>query len=150
MSIKAEINESLKQARRDRDADTKRVITMLKAKLTNELKAGQDVEEDDALWLKVLAAYAKELKKALASFEGLGERAFEAKAETTFELQFCDRFLPKKMDEAATAALVQKIAAAEGITEKKDMGRLMGAVMRGHKAEVDGDLVRRAAQQVLS
>jgi uncharacterized protein YqeY len=150
MSIKEEIDQSLKQARRDRDADTKRVITMLKAKLTNELKASQGVEENDALWLKVLAAYAKELKKALASFEDLGDRAAEAKAETTFELNFCDRFLPKKMDAESTTALVQKIAAAEGITEKKDMGRLMGAVMRGHKDEVDGDLVRRAAQQVLS
>ncbi|MGB1700027.1 MAG: GatB/YqeY domain-containing protein [Nannocystaceae bacterium] len=150
MSIQEEINEALKQARRDRDADTKRVITMLKAKLTNELKSAPDVEENDALWLKVLAAYAKELKKALASFEGLGDRAAEAKAESTFELDFCERFLPKKLDEAATAALVQKIAEAEGITEKKDMGRLMGAIMRAHKDEVDGDLVRKAAQAVLS
>ena len=123
---------------------------MLKAKLTNELKSAPDVEENDALWLKVLAAYAKELKKALASFEGLGDRAAEAKAESTFELDFCERFLPKKLDEAATAALVQKIAEAEGITEKKDMGRLMGAIMRAHKDEVDGDLVRKAAQAVLS
>jgi hypothetical protein len=150
MSIKEEISEALKQARRDRDVDTKRVITMLKAKLTNELKATQGVEENDALWLNVLAAYAKELKKALASFEGLGERAAEAKAESTFELVFCEKFLPTKLDEAATTALVKTIAATEGITAKKDIGRLMGAVMRGHKDEVDGDLVRQAAQLVLS
>ena len=71
MSLQDDINGALKQARRDRDADTKRVITMLKAKLTNELKAGKDVAEDDALWLKVLAAYAKELRKSIASYEEL-------------------------------------------------------------------------------
>ena len=150
MSLQDDINGALKQARRDRDADTKRVITMLKAKLTNELKAGKDVAEDDALWLKVLAAYAKELRKSIASYEEVGDRGLEAKAEATFELEFCERFLPTKLGAEETLALVQKIAEAEGVREKKDMGRLMGAIMRAHRDEVDGDLVRKAAQQVLS
>lgn len=150
MPIKDQINDAMKTARRERDADTKRVITMLKAKLTNELKSGADVEEDDALWMKVLSAYAKELKKTLASFAEVGDRAAEAAEETRFELAFCDRFLPTKLDAEATMALVREIASSEGITAKKDMGRLMGAVMRGHRDQVDGDLVRRAAQEILS
>ena len=109
-----------------------------------------DVAEDDALWLKVLAAYAKELRKSIASYEEVGDRGLEAKAEATFELEFCERFLPTKLGAEETLALVQKVAEVEGVREKKDMGRLMGAIMRAHRDEVDGDLVRKAAQQVLS
>ncbi len=150
MAIKDDIAAAFKQARKDRDDKTKTVIGMLKAKLTNELKAGGDAEENDELWLKVLGAYAKELRKSIAAYDELGDKGAEPKAEAEWELAFCDKFLPSKLDEAATKALVAKLAADNGITEKKQMGRLMGLIMKGHKDEVDGDLARKAAEEVLS
>lgn len=148
MSIKEQIEAAFRKARLERDEATKNVIGMLKNKVLVELKSGSGAVEDDALWLRNIEAYAKQLKKALAEFEGLGERAAAQIAETKFELEFCERFMPKRLDAAATEALVRKIAGEAGISDPKQKGKLMGLIMKGHKDEVDGDLVKAAVDRV--
>lgn len=150
MSIREQIDARFKQARLDRDEPSKNVIGMLKSKVQVELKSGKAAEENDELWTRVLASYAKQLRKSIAEFEKLGERAAEALAEARFELGFCEAFLPKKLDEAATEALVRKIAAEQGVDDPKQMGKLMGALMRDHKDELDGELTRAVVQRVLA
>lgn len=148
--IKAQIKQAFRKARLERDEPTKTVIGMIKARVVNELKSGSGVEDDDALWQRNVESYAKQVKKTIAELEPLGDQAAEALAEARFEYGFCEQFLPKKLDADATEALVRKLAADNGISDKKQMGRLMGLVMKNHRDEVDGDLARRAAEAVLS
>jgi uncharacterized protein YqeY len=150
MAIKDEIADRLKQARRDRDERTINVIGLIKNKVLAELKSGKDVTEDDALWTKTIAAYAKGVSKAIPQFRDAGERGAEALEEAQFELAFCEHFLPKKLDEAATEALVRKLIAEHSITDASQMGKLMGVMMKAHKDELDGALARSIAQRVLA
>ncbi len=147
--IKAQIDQAFRKARLERDEPTKTVIGMLKNKVLTELKSGSGAVENDELWLASIAAYAKQARKTIAELEPLGAQAAEALAEARFELEFCERFLPKKLDAEATDALVRKLAADNGITDKNQMGRLMGLIMKNHRDEVDGDLARQAAEKVL-
>jgi uncharacterized protein YqeY len=148
--IKAQVDKAFRKARLERDEPTKTVIGMLKSKVLNELKSGSGVEENDELWLRTIAAYAKQSRKTIAELENLGDRAADALTEARFELEFCEQFLPKKLDAEATEALVRKLAEDNDIRDKKQMGRLMGLVMKNHRDEVDGDLARKAAEKVLS
>ena len=150
MAIKEEIDSRMKQARRDRDERTLNVIGLLKNKILMELKSGSGATENDALWLSVLDAYAKGVKKAIPELEKAGERGVEAIEEARFELGFCESFLPKKLDLEQTEALVRKLASEHGITDKAGMGKLMGLLMKSHKDEIDGALARDVAQRVLS
>ncbi len=150
MSVRDAIQEKFKQARRDRDEPTKNVIGMLRAKVQAILKSGKGREEDDALWKEVITAYAKQLGKTMVELEKVGDRAEEALAETRFEMDFCQQFLPKKLNEADTEALVRKLVAEAGIGSPKEMGKLMGLVMKNHRDEVDGTLVRQIATRVLT
>lgn len=149
MAIRDDIEARMRQARKDRDDPTKNVIGMLKNKALMELKSGSDREDNDALWLEVIAAYAKQLKKALIEFEKAGERGIEAKAEAEFELRFCEQFLPKKLDEAQTEALVRKMIVDASIAGPAQMGKLMGMLMKNHSGEIDGGLARTVATRVL-
>lgn len=148
--IRTQIDDALKAARRDRDEATKNVIGMVKNKVLMELKSKKGVEETDELWLKVLASYAKQLRKSIEQFKEVGERGEEALAEAQFELTFCEQFLPKKLDEAETRTLVQGIIDAQGIDDPKQMGRLMGAVMKQHRDEVDAGIVQKVARELLA
>lgn len=150
MSIRQELESLLKQARRDRDERTKNVINGLKNKVLMALKSGSGVEDDDELWLGEIAKYAKSVTKAIPEFEKAGERGLEALDEARFELEFCQRFLPSKLDEAATEELVRRLAAEHGIDSPKQMGKLMGLLMKDHKDELDGNLARQVAQRVLA
>lgn len=150
MSVREQIQDKFKQARRDRDDATKNVINMLRTKVQTVLKSGTGREEDDALWTETVAAYAKQLGKTMLELEKAGERAAEALEETKFELAFCEQFLPKKLDEAATEALVRDVIAKAGISSPKEMGKLMGALMKDHKDEIDGALARQLGTKILA
>jgi hypothetical protein len=104
---------------------------------------------DDALVADVIGAYRKQLQKALVEFEKVGERGAAQAAELRFEIAFCERYLPKTMDEAALRALVRERLAALGITDAKQAGRLVGDVMKTHKGQVDAAEVKRVAEALL-
>lgn len=150
MSIREDIEARLRQARKDRDERTKNLLNMLKNKVLTELKSGSGVVEDDALWLQVIAGYAKQVAKAIPEFEKAGERGQEALDEARFELAYCEQFLPSKLDEAQTEALVRRLVSEHGISGPAQMGKLMGLMMKGHKDELDGTLARTVAQRVLT
>lgn len=150
MSVKDQIEAKLREARLARDEATKNVIGMLKSKILLELKSGSGAEDNDALWLDTIKSYVKQLKKTIAEYEKLGERGQQLLAESKFELGFCEQFLPSRLDEAATEALVREAAAANNITDPKQVGRLVGAVMKTHKDQVDSDLLKQVATRVLA
>ena len=148
--IKEQIEAKLKEARIARDERARNVIGMLKSKVMVELKSGSGATETDELWLDNIKSYAKQLRKALPEYEKAGERGIPLLEEAKFEIEFCEQFLPKKLDEAATEAIVREVAAAQGITGPKMIGKLLGLVLKDHKEDIDGDLLRQVAQRVLA
>jgi uncharacterized protein YqeY len=105
---------------------------------------------DDALVMDVIAAYRKSLQKALPDYEKAGERGAAQAAQLRFEIEFCERFLPKGMDDAALRALVRERLAALNVTDAKQVGRVVGDVMKTHKGRVEAGDVKRIAEELLS
>jgi hypothetical protein len=104
---------------------------------------------DDALVLDVMGAYRKQLQKAIVEFEKVGERGAAQAAALRFEIEFCERYLPRTMDEAAVRALVRERIGALGITDAKQAGRLVGDIMKTHKGQVEAGDVKRIADDLL-
>src|ERR671930_2710797 len=108
MGLEQDLNDTLKQAIKDRDQATADVVRMLKTRLQERRTAkGFAGQVDDALVLDVIAAYRKQLQKALAEYDKLGERGAAQAAQLRFEIEFCERFLPKGLDEPTLRTLVQ-------------------------------------------
>jgi uncharacterized protein YqeY len=104
---------------------------------------------NDAVVLEVIGAYRKLLQKAIAEYEKLGERGAEQAAKLRFEIGFCEGYLPKGLDEAAVRALVQERIRALGIADVKQVGRLVGDIMKTHKGQVEAAEVKRMAEDLL-
>ncbi len=151
MSIEAQLTDLLKQAMKDKDQPTLDVVRMIKTKIMERRTAkGFSGEVNDALVVDVIAAYRKQLQKALEEFEKAGERGAEQAAQLRFEIKFCERFLPKGLDAAALRALVGERLHALGITDAKQVGRLVGDIMKTHKGQVEAADVKRAAEELLN
>jgi uncharacterized protein YqeY len=150
MPLEQQLTESLTQAIRDKDSRTADVIRMLKTRLT-ERRTGKGFagEVDDAVVVDVIGAYRKQLQKALAEYEKLGERGAAQVAQLRFEIAFCERFLPRGLDEAAIRTLVQGRMQALAVTDAKQVGRLVGDIMKTHKGQVDAGEVKRIAEELL-
>ena len=151
MPLPQALDETLKSAIKEKDTRTANVVRMLKTRLTERTTAkGFGGQVDDALVVEVIGAYRKQLQKALAEYEKLGDRGAEQAAELKFEIGFCERFLPKGMDEAALRTLVAERLQALGITDAKQSGRLVGDVMKTHKGQVEAGDVKRLAEELLN
>ena len=151
MPLEQQLNDTLKQSMRDKDQRTSDVVRMLKTKIMERRTSkGFTGEVDDALITDVIAAYRKQMQKALEEFEKIGEKGAEQAAELRFEIQFCERFLPKGMDEAALKALVQERITALGVTDVKQMGKLVGDIMKSHKGLVEAGDIKRIAESLLA
>jgi hypothetical protein len=150
VALAQQLDETLKGAIKDKDIRTANVVRMLKTRLAERTTAkGFSGQVDDALVLDVIGAYRKQLQKALGEYDKLGERGADQAAELRFEIEFCERFLPKGMDEAALRALVAERLKALGITDAKQAGRLVGDVMKTHKGRVEAAEVKRVAEELL-
>lgn len=149
--IQAELDRRLKQAMRDKDAAVLEVIRAIRTKVGEvRTSKGFSGEVDDALYLKVVAAYSKSMTKAKAEYDKAGERGAELSAKLAFEIDYLSEFLPKKLDEAGTVPLVQAAIDATGATSKKEVGRVMGAVMKSHRDAVEPGIVRAIADRLLT
>jgi uncharacterized protein YqeY len=151
MALEETLNDTLRQAIKGRDARIAAVVRMLKTKLMERRTAkGFAGTVDDALVLDVIGAYRKQLQKALVEFEKVGERGATQAAELRFEIEFCERYLPRGLDEPALRALVRERLGALGITDAKQAGRLVGDVMKTHKGQVEAADVKRIAEELLA
>jgi uncharacterized protein len=151
MGLEQTLNDTLRQAMRDRDTRTADVVRMVKTKLAERRTAkGFAGEVDDALVLDVIGAYRKQLQKALGEFEKVGERGAAQVAQLRFEVAFLERYLPRGLDDASLRTLVKERLAALGLSEPKQVGRLVGDVMRTHKGQVEAADVKRIAEELLS
>lgn len=151
MGLEADLNETLKQAMKDRDAATADVVRMLKTRIMERRTAkGAAGPIDDATVQDVIASYRKQLQKAVGEFEKVGERGAEPAARLRAEIQIVERWLPRGIDESALRTLVQERIAALGVTEAKQVGRLVGDVMKTHKGQVDAADVKRVAESLLA
>ena len=150
MALEQELTNRLTQAIKHKDARTADVVRMLKTRLQERRTAkGFSGQIDDALVLDVIGAYRKQLQKALAEYEKVGERGAAQVAQLRFELEFCEGYLPKGMDEATARALVEERVAALGIADTKQIGRLVGDIMKTHKGQVEATDVKRIAEELL-
>ena len=151
MSLEQQLAETLTRAIREKDQRTADVVRMLKTKVTERRTAkGFAGTVDDVVILDVIGAYRKQLQKAVAEYEKLGgERAAAQIAQLRYEIEFCQRYLPRGIDENALRALVKERIGALGISDGKQAGRLVGDVMKTHKGQVDAADVKRVAEELL-
>ena len=119
----------------------------MRAAFLNEMKRdGSDVVSDEVAE-GLMRKLEKQRKESIEAFDkgGRPEMAENERAE----LAVIQQFLPQLADETETRGWVEAAIASTGASEKKDMGKVMGALMKGHKAEVDGNIARKLVQELL-
>ncbi len=120
------------------DKEARAAIGLIQAAIKNrdiEARTGKAPEDDDALVVEVLQKMIKQRRESIAMYEQ-GGRAELAAAEAG-EVAVIERFLPRQMDEAETAAAIAAIKAEIGAAGMKDMGRLMAELKARHATSLD-------------
>jgi uncharacterized protein YqeY len=114
----------------------------------NEMKKDGSDSVSDEVCESLLRKLEKQRKESIDAFSkgGREEMADQERAE----LAVIQEFLPQLADAEQTRAWVEAAIAETGATEVKEIGKVMGALMKAHKAEIDGNLARELVQALLS
>ena len=148
MGIEQSVNERLAAAMKARDTERVAALRGIRAAFLNEMKKDNAKTLSDEVSVEVLRRLAKQRRESIEAFAAAG-RSDRADAERA-ELAVIEEFLPRLADEETTRAWVREAIAATGAGAPGDLGKVMGAVMKAHKGEVDGQLARRLAQALLA
>ncbi len=148
MSIETQLQDLLKEAMRNKDSRTKNCIAMIKTKhMERRTAPGFKGPLDDALWLEVITAYQKQMRKSREEYAALGERGAEALPQIDFEIEFCARFLPKAAGDDEVRAAVREVITKMGGKDPKLAGRVMGEIMKAHKGHFEPSTVKRIVEE---
>jgi len=135
-----DIRTQMTTAMKAKDATRLRTLRAIIAAVQEaEVSGSQSTTLDDDGVLKVIAAQAKRRVEAAEAFEA-GDRAEKA-AEERAELVILEEFLPSGLDANELEALVDKVLADGGLTEKAQMGQAMKAVNAEVAGRADGRAV---------
>ncbi|MFC4388487.1 GatB/YqeY domain-containing protein [Gracilibacillus marinus] len=141
MAIVELLNQDMKQAMKDKDKLKLSVIRMVKASLQNEaIKLKQDTlsEEDE---LTVLARELKQRKDSLHEFKEAGREDLVSKLED--EVKILQAYMPEQLsDDELNQIVVQTIEEVQA-ESKKDMGKVMSALMPKVKGKAEGARVNQ-------
>lgn len=137
-----------KDAMKAKDEVRKNTISFARAAI-KQYEVDNRQELDDEGIIAILSKQVKMRKDALSDFEKAGrtDLADDYKAE----IEILMSYLPEQMDASKIKEAVQAAADEMGIEkDKKNMGKLMGAVMKKVKGLADGNDVRKAVEEFLS
>lgn len=147
MPIADQVTEQMKQAMKARDERRLVALRSMRTAFLNEMKKDGSSSVSDAVCEGLLRKLEKQRKESIEAFTNAGRE--ELAAAERAELAVIQEFLPKLADEAKTLEWVEAAIAQTGAASGKDVGKVMGALMKAHKGEIDGDLARRLAQERL-
>ena len=143
-----DIKAAIPNAMKAKDQVKLDTLRMLMAAFTNELvatkrKPTEELPDEDAL--TVIRREVKKRKEAAEAFKGGGRP--DAAAKEHQEELILQAYLPAQMSEDEVMKVVAATKAKLGVTDKKEMGKLMGAVMKELAGKADGGIVKAAVDK---
>ena len=147
MSIFERVNDEMKAAMKAREPLRLTALRSVRAAFLNETKKDNATTLSDELCTQLLRRLEKQRGESIEAFEKADRP--DRVADERAELAVIQEFLPRLADEATTQGWVQEAIAATKAAAPGDVGKVMGAVMKAHKGEVDGNLARKLATRII-
>lgn len=146
MSIKTQLNDSMKDAMKSGDEVRKRTVRMVLAAL-KQAEVDKRIELDD---MAVMSLIQKEVKNRREALEEAKKANRPDLIEANqAEIKVLEAFLPKAMPADELRALVQDAIAETGASSPADMGKVMKIVMAKVAGRAPNDVVSATVRELL-
>ena len=146
MSIKTQLNDSLKDAMKSGDEVRKRTVRMALASI-KQSEVDKRVELDDAAVMTILQKEVKNRRESLEEARK-ANRADLIEANEA-EIRVLEAFLPKAMPAEELHAIVQAAITETGASTPADMGKVMKVVMPKVAGRAPNDMISAAVRELL-
>lgn len=143
MGLRERVNDTLKQAMRDKDKKRLATLRLINAAIKDQdiaLRGTDDERQlEEADILAILGKMVKQRQESVRAYEE-GGRLDLAEAEQN-EIVVIGEFLPRQLDEAETEAAIDAAITATGASSIRDMGKIMGHLKQQYTGQMDFGVV---------
>lgn len=146
MTIKTQLNDSMKDAMKSGDEVRKRTVRMVLAAV-KQAEVDKRIELDDMAVMNLIQKEVKNRREAIE--EAKKANRADLIADNEAEIKVLEVFLPKAMPAEELRALVQAAIAESGAAGPGDMGKVMKAVMPKVAGRAPNDMVSAAVKEAL-
>lgn len=152
MSLRAQLNDAMKEAMKAKDAKRLATVRLVLAALKDRdiaarSETNKDLVGDDDI-LTLLAKMIKQREESATAFDA-GNRPEMAAGERE-EIAVIRTFMPAQMDDAAMKAAVAAVIAEAGAASIKDMGKVMAVLKEKYAGQMDFSKASAATKDALS
>ncbi len=145
-SLKQNLADTITTSMKARELERVKVLRNVQS-VVKQIELDRQVDLDDAGVLEVLQKQLKQRQESLAIFTENGRDDLAQKEQ--FEIDIINEFMPKQMDAAELAALVNEEIAAQGATSMRDMGSVMGALKTKTAGRADPAVISKLVKEAL-
>ncbi|MDX1786734.1 MAG: GatB/YqeY domain-containing protein [Psychrobacter sp.] len=144
--LKQTLSDSIKTSMKARELERVKVLRNVQS-VVKQIEIDRQTELDDAQVLEVLQKQLKQRHESLTIFTENGRDDLANKEQ--FEIDIINEFMPKQMDDAELAALVNAEIAEQGATSMRDMGSVMGVLKNKTAGRADPALISKLVKDAL-
>jgi len=123
MSLKAQIQEDMKTAMREKNAQKLGTIRLLTAAMKQK-EVDERVELSDEMIVTIIEKMLKQRRDSISQYESAGRQ--DLADQEKFELNLLQGYMPAQLSAEEIEAEVVAAIAATGEAGPRDMGKLMG------------------------
>lgn len=146
MTIKTQLNESMKDAMKSGDEVRKRTVRMVLAAV-KQAEVDKRIELDDMAVMNLIQKEVKNRREAIE--EAKKANRADLIADNEAEIKVLEVFLPKAMPAEELRALVQAAITETAAAGPGDMGKVMKTVMPKVAGRAPNDMVSAAVKEAL-
>ncbi len=148
MSLMEQLNQDMKQSMKNKEKEKLSVIRMVKASLQNEMiRLGKNkLSEDEEL--TILSRELKQRKDSLQEYKSAGRNDIVENLES--EIIIIQKYMPEQLTDTELEDLIQATIKEINATSKKEMGKVMSAIMPKVKGKADGSRINKLVLQHLN
>lgn len=148
MELEKKVMDMLKEAMKAKDEASLRTLRAIKGAILlakTEKNAGEMTPERE---IQLVQKLAKQRKESFEIYQGQGMEDLATKEKE--ELEVLEKFLPKQLSEEEVRPVVQSIVDELGVSDIKEMGKVIGAANKQLAGQAEGALISRIVKEILT
>lgn len=148
MSIQEKINDEIKLSMKEKNVDKLSALRSVKSAILLELTKDGKTNMSDEIAIQIISKLVKQRKESASIFRS--KNRLDLEKEELSQIKYLEVYLPKQLSEDEIEEYISiKLNEIDNFS-LKDMGRLMGLLMKELSGKADGKIISKILKRKLS
>lgn len=147
MSLKAQIQEDMKNAMREKNAQKLGAIRLLTAAMKQK-EVDERIELDDAMVIVIIDKMLKQRRDSISQYEAAARQ--DLADQEKFEMTVLQAYMPAQLSDSEIAAEIAAAKATTGASGPQDMGKMMALLKPKLAGKADMSAVSALIKKALA